>query len=106
MGDELKHFWKMNPANTTFPMMVLVANEWVQKHRDLRDVKDGWCAISCFGDFVGGESCLPDLSLRIPFQNRDIMFIRSFALEHFVRIWSGRERFTLVQFMHQVIYNK
>ncbi|KAI8921858.1 hypothetical protein DFJ77DRAFT_505621 [Powellomyces hirtus] len=77
-------FWGPNTCNQTFAMMVLVLNEYVKKHRDLRDSRYGWCAV-------------------FPFQRGDIIFIRSFALEHFVRKWKGIEHFTIVFKMHQLI---
>ncbi|KAJ3164517.1 hypothetical protein HDU87_003695, partial [Geranomyces variabilis] len=65
-----------------FSIIVLVINEFVTEHRDIRDKPDGWCAIVCLGDFEGGKFCLPQLKTRIPFVPGDILFIRSCALEH------------------------
>ncbi|KAJ3010441.1 hypothetical protein HKX48_007398 [Thoreauomyces humboldtii] len=105
MAPECTGFWARCPTNTTFPSLVIVANDQVHPHRDLKDVKDGWCAITCLGSFEGGASCLPDLGIKFPFQPGDVLMIRSFALEHFVEQWQGKEWFTMVQFMHQLVFN-
>ncbi|KAJ3180432.1 Protein M3 [Geranomyces variabilis] len=65
--------------------------------------KDGWCVITCLGSFDNGNICLPDLGIKLPFSPGDVLFIRSFALHHFVEKWTGIERFALVQFTHNVI---
>ncbi|KAJ3154210.1 hypothetical protein HDU86_004754 [Geranomyces michiganensis] len=100
----LRDVWAGNPYQVSFAMIVLVINEYVLKHRDLRDAKDGWCAVVCLGAFEDGEFCLPDLKIRIPFRPGDILFIRSFALEHMVRKWRNGNRYTIVFKMHEGIF--
>ncbi|KAJ3151151.1 hypothetical protein HDU86_006141 [Geranomyces michiganensis] len=99
----LQDVWAGNPYQVLFAMIVLIINEYVLKHRDLRDAKDGRCAVVCLGTFDDGEFCLPDLKIRIPFQPCDILFIRSFALEHMVRKWSNGNRYMIVFKMHEGI---
>lgn len=105
MGPAETAWWTICPTNATFPMVTVVANQQVELHRDLKDVKDGWCCIMCVGDFEGGNTCLPDLGVRLPFAPGDCLFIRSFALHHFVAEWKGKSRYTVVSFMHQFIFD-
>ncbi|KAJ3156373.1 hypothetical protein HDU89_004155 [Geranomyces variabilis] len=92
----LKNYWSSNPFQVAFSMIVIVINEFVTKHRDLKDKPDGWCAIVCLGDFQGSKFCLPQLKTRIPFVPGDILFIRSCALEHMGQKWTGDHRYSVV----------
>ncbi|KAJ3172311.1 hypothetical protein HDU87_007906 [Geranomyces variabilis] len=100
-----KAFWAQCPTNTTFAMLAVVANHRVDCHRDLKDAKDGWCVITCLGSFDNGNAVLPDMGIKVPFSPGDVLFVRSFALHHYVEQWtgSGAERFALVQFTHNLI---
>ncbi|KAJ3175108.1 hypothetical protein HDU87_006505 [Geranomyces variabilis] len=100
-----KAFWAQCPTNTTFAMLAIVANHRVDCHRDLKDAKDGWCVITCLGSFDNGNAVLPDMGIKVPFSPGDVLFVRSFALHHYVEQWtgSGAERFALVQFTHNLI---
>ncbi|KAI8586092.1 hypothetical protein BDZ88DRAFT_491418 [Geranomyces variabilis] len=44
----LKNYWSSNPFQVAFAMIVIVINEFVTKHRDLRDKPDGWAASSVY----------------------------------------------------------
>ncbi|KFY57257.1 hypothetical protein V496_06484 [Pseudogymnoascus sp. VKM F-4515 (FW-2607)] len=50
-----------------FNNIALLVNARVHPHKDSGDVKHGWVAMACFGDFTGGELCLPGLGHKIPF---------------------------------------
>ncbi|KAJ3165288.1 hypothetical protein HDU88_004373 [Geranomyces variabilis] len=99
-----KNFWSSNPFQVAFAMIVIVINEFVTKHRDLKDKGDGWCAVVCLGDFQGGKFCLPQLKTRIPFVPGDILFIRSCALEHMGQKGTGDHRYSVVFKMHDIVY--
>ncbi|KAJ3142107.1 hypothetical protein HDU90_004380 [Geranomyces variabilis] len=100
----LKNYWSSNPFQVAFSMIVIVINEFVTKHHDIRDKPDGWCAIVCLGDFQGGKFCLPQLKTRIPFVPGDILFIRSCALEHMGQKWTGDYRYSVVFKMPDLLF--
>lgn len=58
-------------------------------HRDCMDPRNGWVAMAVFGCYEGGELYLPDILLRLPYKNGDIVFMRSWALQHFVSAFNG-----------------
>ncbi|KAI8804131.1 hypothetical protein BJ742DRAFT_742290 [Cladochytrium replicatum] len=87
-----------NHTNKTFAMLVVVLNQWIVRHRDLKDIPDGG---------VRWRTVLPDLGVKIPFKSGDILFIRSCALEHMLEKWgtSPREfRVCLVFKMHKGVF--
>ena len=43
----------------------VVINANTNNHKDLEDICHGWCAIVVFGDFEGGDSCFPELGVKI-----------------------------------------
>ena len=69
----------------------------VGPQKDSGDVKDGWVAMACFGNFTGGGLCAPALWIKIPFRPGDIVFFRSSLLEHWVEEFEGG-RFSVVLF--------
>ncbi|KAJ1567578.1 hypothetical protein HK405_005461, partial [Cladochytrium tenue] len=58
-------------GQSTFPMVVVTVGQLVLRHRDLKDVKQGWCAVVCLGLFEGGDMCFPDLEKRVQFRPGD-----------------------------------
>lgn len=67
----------------------LVLNLQTLLHRDCMDPRNGWVAMAVFGDYEGGELYLPDLCIRLPYKKGDIVFVRSWALRHFVSAFKG-----------------
>jgi hypothetical protein len=82
----------------------ILINEQTNIHRDIQDLKDGWCAVVVFGEFENADLCLPDLSVRLHIRPGDIVFFRSFALKHFVSTWTGLKRYALVYFTYQAVF--
>ncbi|TPX53313.1 hypothetical protein PhCBS80983_g06320 [Powellomyces hirtus] len=90
-------------CNVSFPMLVINAGmPSFQRHRDKKDPALGWCAIVPLGDFTDGDFGLPNLNLRLNVRARDILFLRPYALEHFVYPCKG-SWYSLVFVMHQAI---
>jgi hypothetical protein len=58
-------------------------------HRDVMDPRNGWVAMVVFGNYEGGELYLPDLLIRLPYKDGDIVFLRSWALRHFFHAFKG-----------------
>jgi hypothetical protein len=69
-------------------------------HKDKGDVKDGWVAMICCGEFEGGDLCIPGLGLKLQHRPEDVVFLRSSLLEHFVSDFDG-SRTSLVFFSHE-----
>jgi hypothetical protein len=65
-------------------------------HRDLKDPKSGWAAMLVLGVFKDGSLCFPDIGVALPYQPGDLVFMRSWALEHFIRRYKGVERYVIV----------
>jgi hypothetical protein len=69
-------------------------------HRDFNDVKYGLSAMTCYGKFVGGEMCFPDLGIKIPYSPGTLIFAPTQALEHFIASYVG-ERSGMVHCSHE-----
>ncbi|RPA88375.1 hypothetical protein L873DRAFT_1605201, partial [Choiromyces venosus 120613-1] len=78
----------------------LVINANTNNHKDLEDVCHGWCAIVPLGDFEGGDACFPELGVRIACPPGSIIFMRSYAVEHYIGSFVGN-RYSIVHFTHQ-----
>jgi hypothetical protein len=79
--------------------LAVLRNLQVFNHKDKGDVRDGWVGMTCFGDFTGGELCLPQLSLKLDFKPGDVILFRSSVLEHWVNECNG-PRSSFVFFSH------
>ncbi|KAI9769841.1 MAG: hypothetical protein M1840_003835 [Geoglossum simile] len=79
--------------------LALLRNLQVEPHKDISDIKDGYVAMVCFGDFCGGEFIVPELGLKLDFKPGDVIFLRSAVLEHFVAPFDG-QRSSIVYFTH------
>ncbi|ELR07922.1 hypothetical protein GMDG_08570 [Pseudogymnoascus destructans 20631-21] len=80
--------------------LAILINAQVGPHKDNHDVLDGWVAMACFGEFEGGELCLPALGYKIPFQPGDVVLFRSAVLEHWIAPFEGT-RYSCVFFTKQ-----
>lgn len=83
-----------------FHGLALLRNVQVASHKDMSGAPMGWVAITCLGDFSGGNLVFPDLGIKLDFKPGDVIFFRSRLLEHFVGSFEG-ERSSLVFFTHQ-----
>lgn len=77
----------------------------IANHRDWNDIKAGLSGMSCFGHFVGGDLCLPDLGIKIPYQPGTLILLSTQALEHFIGNFSG-VRFGMVHCSHMARHKK
>jgi hypothetical protein len=73
----------------------LLVNMLTTLHRDVLDPPDGWVAMIVLGNYENGELVLPDIGVALPYKARDVVFIRSWALKHFIREFQGN-RYVLV----------
>lgn len=79
-------------------------NARVRSHKDTKDVRGGYTAMTCFGPFDGGELVLPQLgengkALKIEYQPGQIICFASSAIEHGIAPVTG-ERASVVFFTH------
>jgi hypothetical protein len=83
-----------------FPLRAVLINSLTEEHVDLGDWAGGWAWMGVFGDFAGGDFCLPQLGIRVPMPPGSIVGIRGSLLRHFVSCWKG-ERYSVVHFFKQ-----
>ena len=73
----------------------VVVNMALGPHKDSNDVKDGWVAMICTGNFTGGNLVLPALEAQLEHTPGDVVFFRSTVLEHYLAAFEG-ERVAMV----------
>jgi hypothetical protein len=94
-----------NPYPVEFgcwPSRSIVLNSPTAAHRDLDDACWGFCCIVPQGSFTGGYLCLPTLGIKVYCPPGTIIFLRSYALPHYVSDFSGT-RISFISFMHQEV---
>jgi hypothetical protein len=74
-------------------LMAHVKNKSVANHKDGDDC--GLAVSTTFGNFAGGEFCLPELNERLEFRNEDFLLMNAKVLAHCVGHFDG-ERTSLV----------
>jgi len=47
------------------------------------------------GAFKGANLCFPEISVALPYGAKDVVFVRSWALKHYIRKFEG-ERYVIV----------
>ena len=76
----------------------LLINMSVEPYKDGGDVKDGWVATNCWGNFKGGLAVFPDLEFKISQEAGDLLFARTAVLEHWITPVADGQRFSNVRF--------
>jgi hypothetical protein len=71
--------------------LAVLRNARVRPHKNNNDVKIGWVAMCCFGEWDDGELVVPALQIKILFQQGDIIFMRLAVFEHWVQPFSGHQ---------------
>jgi len=74
-------------------------------HKDLKDWKDGYCAVITFGNYQGGQLHFPELNITVQRMKYGITFFKSAQLLHEVQAFTG-SRGSLVLFTHNSVLNK
>lgn len=72
-----------------FATMALVHELTVGPHIDDGDLAGGWVAMFVRGRFTGGDLVVPALGIKVPYQQGDLVFMRSSELEHYIDKWDG-----------------
>ncbi|KAK7942513.1 uncharacterized protein PG986_011626 [Apiospora aurea] len=81
-------------------MFALGINGHTQRHMDQGDIKGGLAGLLTVGDYSGGNLCLPQLNLKLPYQSGSVALIRGSGLEHLVTDFAG-PRFFIVGTNHE-----
>ena len=79
-----------------FVGLYLLVNILTTIHRDVKDPPDGWVAMLVLGNFSRGNLCVPDLGLKLLYRAGDIVFMRSWALKHFITEYEGDGRYVIL----------
>lgn len=69
--------------------MAILHNCQVDPHKDAGDIRDGWVAMTCVGDFEDGLLVLPELNIKLEYLPGDVVFMRSSLVEHYISDYSG-----------------
>ncbi|KAK8090051.1 hypothetical protein PG997_005012 [Apiospora hydei] len=81
-------------------LFVLGVNAHTQRHRDTGDVKGGLAGLVTLGNYTGGNLCLPQLGLKVPYRPGACALLRGSGLEHLVTDFRG-PRFFVVATNHE-----
>lgn len=70
----------------------------VGPHKDKGDVKDGFVAITCYGNFEGAHAVFPELDTKLDQRPGDILFAMSAVSIHYITPIESGERQSHVRF--------
>ena len=107
ISDKIHGEGERDPVDQAFGIFTsrsLVINANTNNHKDLADVCQGWCAIVVLGDFLGGDACFPQLGVKIDCPPGSVVFMRSYAVEHYIGSYRG-DRYSVVHFTHQTVHD-
>ena len=108
---------KIHPASTDFTrttnnelfaLRVLIVNMLTEEHVDGSDWTKGMAWLAVFGNFVGADTCLKKLGIRVPFPAGSIQGMMGAEIPHFTTLWEGPqavngERCVYVHTFHQKV---
>ncbi|KAI1811335.1 hypothetical protein GGS20DRAFT_593292 [Poronia punctata] len=75
-------------------------NGYTQRHSDIQDISEGLAGLFSFGDYQGGNLCIPQLGIKVKYQPGTCAILRGTALEHLVQDYSGT-RFFIIGTNHE-----
>lgn len=85
----------------------IIFNRQTPLHKDKTDPPLAIQILVCLGSFThGGQIYLPQLKLTIQFKPGDAVVLRGAKLEHGILPWYGGDRFSIVHFTHNSIWNE
>jgi hypothetical protein len=80
-----------------------IPEEGVSTHNDPQDCRSGYCWVIPFGDFQsGGELVFPELKVTIPLFAGDLVYFKSYELQHGIRKFKGKRK-SVIMYMHNNI---
>jgi len=77
----------------------------MKEHRDMKDWKDGYCAVINVGNYEDGQLYFPDLNIQMNNWKCGVTFFKSFKLLHGVLPFIGN-RLSVVLFTPNSILKK
>ncbi|KAI1337759.1 hypothetical protein F5Y15DRAFT_425475 [Xylariaceae sp. FL0016] len=81
-------------------LFALGVNGYTQRHRDIQDITGGLAGLFSTGDYRGGNLCIPQLGLKVPYRPGTCAILRGTPLEHFVQDYQGT-RFFIIGTSHE-----
>ncbi|KAK8013915.1 hypothetical protein PG990_007211 [Apiospora arundinis] len=81
-------------------LFALGINGHTQRHMDQGDIRGGLAGLLTVGNYTGGNLCLPQLNLKVPYQSGSCALIRGGGMEHLVTDFTG-PRFFVVGTNHE-----
>ena len=91
--------------NGCYSALVPIANLAVQPHRDPKDARGSWTQTNAWGDYEGAWIVFPQLRLMIFQEPGDIVWCRSYYLEHWVTPILKGQRFCNTRFNKEDVVN-
>lgn len=76
-------------------LFALGVNGYTQRHRDVKDIDGGLAGLFSIGDYEGGNLCVPDLGIKVPYRPGTCLIIRGGALDHLVQDFMGTRYFII-----------
>ncbi|KAI3337572.1 hypothetical protein HD806DRAFT_43758 [Xylariaceae sp. AK1471] len=75
-------------------------NGYTQRHRDIQDISGGLAGLFSFGDYKGGNLCIPQLGIKVKYDPGTCAILRGTALDHLVQDYE-RTRFFIIGTNHE-----
>ena len=79
--------------------MAVICDKQSAPHRNHQDIRYGWVAMFCLGDFTEGNLVLPQLGLTIEYRPGTVIHLHSYWLQHYISKFQGK-RIGMVNFTH------
>ncbi|KAI0010968.1 hypothetical protein F4779DRAFT_575387, partial [Xylariaceae sp. FL0662B] len=99
--ENLPDYFRMRTDEEDFiSLFVLGVNGYTQRHSDINDIAGGMAGLVTLGDYKGGNMCLPQLGLKIPYAPGTCAVIAGDVLDHLITDYSGT-RFFLIGTNHE-----
>ncbi|KAK8017791.1 hypothetical protein PG993_014117 [Apiospora rasikravindrae] len=103
--DELPPERRITTSKEDFlSLFTLGINGYTQRHKDTNDMAGGFAGLITLGDYtaniisqhmVGGNLCIPDLGIKVPYAPGACTIIRGDKMDHFVTDFSGPRYFVI-----------
>ncbi|KAI1081826.1 hypothetical protein F5B20DRAFT_588382 [Whalleya microplaca] len=99
--ENLPEYYRMRTDEEDFiSLFVLGVNGYTQRHSDTNDIAGGMAGLVTLGDYKGGNLCLPQFGLKVPYVPGTCAVIAGDVLDHLVTDYSGT-RFFLIGTNHE-----
>ena len=100
---KLEHLYQ--GPNGIYSGFVPISNLAVQPHRDPKDARGSWTQTNAWGDYEGAWAVFPQLRSMIFQEPGDVLWCRSYYLEHWVTSILKGQRFCNTRFNKEDVVN-